>query len=88
MKTATVRDLRTRFPFLETWLRAGEEIAVTKHGKTIARLVPEPAARTVVFPDLAAHFRRQRREIWGKRVWTRAEVEAIEATEREGREHT
>jgi len=29
MKTATIRDLRARFPFLETWLKAGEEITIS-----------------------------------------------------------
>ncbi len=87
MKTATIRDLRTRFPFLETWLRAGEEITITKRGKTVARLVPEKKAQPSVFDDLAGHFERQRRETWGDRVFSAAEVAAMEAAEREGYEH-
>ena len=87
MKTATVRDLRTRFPFLETWLRAGEEIAITKRGRTIARLVPEKPAASRVFDDLKGHFERQRREVWGDRVFSAAEIAEMEAAEREGQEH-
>ena len=89
MKTATISDLRTRFPFLEAWLRAGEEIAITKQGVTIARLVPEAApapAKGSVFDDLAGHFRRQRRETWGDRVFSAEDVTAMDAAEREGHE--
>jgi antitoxin (DNA-binding transcriptional repressor) of toxin-antitoxin stability system len=39
MKTATVRDLRTRFPVVEGWLAEGEQVAITKSGKRIAMLV-------------------------------------------------
>lgn len=45
MKTATVRDLRTRFPVLEGWLAEGEAIRITKAGKPVAVLQgvkPEP----------------------------------------------
>lgn len=88
MKTATVRDLRTRFPFLETWLRAGEEITITKRGEPIARLVPEKKeANADVFDDLAGHFRRQLRETWGDRVFSAEEVRAMEEAERKGYEH-
>lgn len=86
MKTATIRDLRTRFPFLETWLRAGEEIAITKRGKTVARLVPEAPAsaqHASVFDDLAGHFRRQRKEVWGDRVFSAEEVRTMEEAEQE-----
>jgi prevent-host-death family protein len=41
MKTATVRDLRNRYTSLLKWIGAGEEIVITRRGKTIARLVPE-----------------------------------------------
>jgi len=87
VKTATIRDLRTRFPHLETWLRAGEEIAITKRGRVIARLVPEATPPSSVFDDLAGHFQRQLRATWGDRVFSAEEVAAMEAAEREGQEH-
>ncbi|HLY63739.1 MAG TPA: hypothetical protein VKV95_23610 [Terriglobia bacterium] len=40
MKTASVRDLRYRFPEVEARLRHGEEIQITKRRRVIARLVP------------------------------------------------
>jgi antitoxin (DNA-binding transcriptional repressor) of toxin-antitoxin stability system len=41
MKTATVRDLRTRYTSLLRWIEAGEEVVITQRGGAIARLVPE-----------------------------------------------
>lgn len=42
MKTVTVRDLRNQYAGLMEWIEAGEEIRITRRGKPIARLVPEP----------------------------------------------
>ncbi len=50
MKTVSVRDLRYDFPKVEGLLRNGEEVRITKRRKTIARLIPEPAARPAL-PD-------------------------------------
>ncbi|MEO5714543.1 MAG: hypothetical protein ABIT37_13740 [Luteolibacter sp.] len=41
MRTATIRDLRNNYTSLQNWLDAGEEIAITKRGKRIARLIPD-----------------------------------------------
>jgi antitoxin (DNA-binding transcriptional repressor) of toxin-antitoxin stability system len=41
MKTATVRDLRNRYTSLLKWIGAGEEIVITRRGKTIARLITD-----------------------------------------------
>lgn len=43
MKTATVRELRNHYAGLMEWIEAGEEIRITRRGKAIARLIPEPA---------------------------------------------
>ena len=43
MKTATVRELRNRYTSLLRWIGAGEEIVITRRGRAIARLVPEPS---------------------------------------------
>lgn len=43
MRRATVRDLRNRYTTLLRWIRAGEEIVITRRGKAVARLVPEQA---------------------------------------------
>jgi antitoxin (DNA-binding transcriptional repressor) of toxin-antitoxin stability system len=56
MKTVTVRDLRYDFPKVERILRKGIEVQVTKRGKAIARLTPEPTARPPL-PDFLGRMR-------------------------------
>jgi antitoxin (DNA-binding transcriptional repressor) of toxin-antitoxin stability system len=53
MKTATVRELRTEFPRLEALLSEGESIAITKHKRVVAKLVPADRADA---PDFKARF--------------------------------
>jgi prevent-host-death family protein len=45
MKRATVRELRNRYSDLLKWIEAGEEIAISRRGVVIARLVPERARK-------------------------------------------
>ncbi len=79
MKTATVRDLRYDFPRVEAWIRNGDEIELTKHGRPIARItaVPRPARRKLVKPDFLA----QLKETWGDRVFSAKEVAEMRAAE-------
>jgi antitoxin (DNA-binding transcriptional repressor) of toxin-antitoxin stability system len=63
MKTMSIRDLRYRFPQVEARLRRGEEIAITKRKRVIARLVPERPAKRVM-PDFAARLK----AIYGDRI--------------------
>jgi antitoxin (DNA-binding transcriptional repressor) of toxin-antitoxin stability system len=53
MKTATVRQLRTAFPRIESWLAEGQTIAITKHKKVVAELSPP---RVKAKPDFAKRF--------------------------------
>lgn len=41
MKTATVRELRNNYNRLLAWVDQGEEVKITKRGKTVARLIAE-----------------------------------------------
>jgi antitoxin (DNA-binding transcriptional repressor) of toxin-antitoxin stability system len=43
MKSAPVGDLRNRYTCVLRWMRAGEEILITRRGIVIARLSPETA---------------------------------------------
>jgi len=63
MEKATVRDLRYRFPHVETLLQEGEEIQITKHKRVIARLVPERVSPAPRLPDFAARLAK----IYGKK---------------------
>ena len=58
VKTATVRDLRTRFPRIEGWLKEGETVTITKRQAVIA-VLSAPLAK--VRPDFARRFRQPRK---------------------------
>lgn len=62
MKTATVRDLRNRYTQLLADLEAGEEIRITRRGKSIARLIPErpDATASVDWTESPAVSRKRR----------------------------
>ena len=83
MKTVALRDLRNHFAKLEAWLAEGEQIQIQKRGEPIALLTPLPARRkSSQKPDFAA----RRKSIWGKRMFSEAEVARMRADEREGEE--
>jgi antitoxin (DNA-binding transcriptional repressor) of toxin-antitoxin stability system len=81
MKTATVRDLRYDFPKIEAWLRAGEEIQITKRSKPLGRFLPESkAVKKKPLPPLP-DFKARARRIFKGRVFTQQEVEEMRAFE-------
>lgn len=84
MKTATVRDLRNRFPRVAAWISEGEPVEITKAGKPFARLVPAAPEkrRKLVKPDIMG----QLKETWGDRIFSTKEIEAMRAAELEGEE--
>jgi prevent-host-death family protein len=84
MKTATIRDLRNRFPRVAAWIDEGEQVEITKAGKPFARLMPVAAAKTpgLVKPDIMARLKKT----WGKRVFSAKEVAEMRAAELEGEE--
>ena len=56
MKKATVRDLRYHFREVETLLREGEEILITKRRRGIAKLMPCPPSPPSQRPDFLARL--------------------------------
>lgn len=61
MKTATVRQLRHEFGTVLALVEQGEEVGITKRGKTIALLSPPPpvkATKAKGRPDFAARLKR------------------------------
>ena len=59
MKTATVADLRNRFPSVYRWIEEGESVELTKRGRVVAHLVPAPTVKIgkpgkFKMPDFAA----------------------------------
>ncbi len=53
MKTANIAEAKSHFSALLADVEAGEEVVITRRGKPVARIVPEPAPASPVF-DLAA----------------------------------
>ena len=84
MKTATVRDLRNHFPRVAAWLAEGEPVEITKSGRPFARLMPATPAKKakLVKPDILA----QLKAVWGDRIFSTKEVEAMRAAAGEGEE--
>jgi len=71
MKTATVRELRNNYRKLLDWVEGGEEVAISRRGKVVARLVPEqPKPQRVDWTKSAAA--QMNRE--GRRVLSAKEV--------------
>ena len=58
MKTATVREVQHGLAGVLSQVQKGQEIAVTKHGKVIARIVPatQPKGR-LRWPDSAVRMK-------------------------------
>ena len=84
MKTATVADLRNHFRRVSAWIEDGEAVQIVKRGKAFAQLVPMEKQAAPRF-DPVAHARR-RKETWGSRVFSAAEVKAMRDAELEGEE--
>jgi antitoxin (DNA-binding transcriptional repressor) of toxin-antitoxin stability system len=75
MKTATVRDLRNRFPEVAAWIEDGERVTITRRGVAFATLspsVPEPVKKV----DWVARFKK-RQPIKTNRKLTKAETQAF-----------
>jgi len=59
MKTATVRDLRNNFARLAKWIEHGEQITITKHGQSFAKLSPATKDKSCKV-DWAARFAKRK----------------------------
>lgn len=66
MKTASIRDMRHDFSRILAWVSNGEEVAITKHRRTVARLMPARAPKTadVRMPDIAGRLQK----VFGRKV--------------------
>lgn len=61
MKTASIRDVRHDFNRILAWVNNGEEVAITKHRRTVARLLPARASKKAAaarMPDIAGRLRK------------------------------
>lgn len=76
MKRATLRDLRYRFPAVESLLDAGEEIEITRRKRVIARLLPPAKPSRRKRPDFLARLK----QMYGTK---RLEVSGAELLQKE-----
>jgi antitoxin (DNA-binding transcriptional repressor) of toxin-antitoxin stability system len=79
-RTATVADLRNHFRRVSAWLENGESVEIIKRGRRFARLIPASAEATPNKP-VKIDFIRQLRSVWGKKVFSDAEVQAMRGAE-------
>lgn len=77
-KTATVADLRNNFRRVSAWLENGESVEIIKRGRRFARLTP---AATAPVKLVKVDFAGQLRAVWGQKVFTVAEVQAMRDAE-------
>lgn len=76
-KTATVADLRNHFRRVSAWIENGDSVEIVKRGRRFARLVPAAPVRKPVKIDFAA----QLHAVWGSKVFSDAEVQAMREAE-------
>ena len=77
MKRASVADLRNHFRRISAWIEDGEAVEIVKRGKAFARLIPIAVPGKIAKVD----FRAQRKRIWDSRVFSSAEVRAMDDAE-------
>ena len=82
MKTATIADLRNHFRRVSAWIEDGEAVAIVKRGRPFARLVPITGSKRVKKID----FQAQRKRIWGDRIFSATQVQAMYDAEVAGEE--
>ncbi len=82
MKTATVADLRNNFRRVSSWIEHGETVQIIKRGRAFAQLMATPPSTPGLVPKV--DFMAQLKEIWGDRMFSDAEVQAMRDAEREG----
>ena len=77
MRRASVADLRNHLRRVSAWIEDGEAVEIVKRGRAFARLIPIAAPEKPVKVD----FQAQRKRIWGSRVFSSAEIKAMDDAE-------
>jgi antitoxin (DNA-binding transcriptional repressor) of toxin-antitoxin stability system len=64
MKSVTVRDLRNHFAKISAWLDQGEEVMITKRGRSYARIVRIEHEK----PSVKIDFQQRLKVIYGEKL--------------------
>ncbi len=75
MKTASIRDVRHDFNRILAWVGNGEEVVITKRRRTVARLLPAQARKTVPakMPDIGKRLQK----VFGRKIISDKAMSAI-----------
>lgn len=76
MKSVSVADLRNNFRRIASWIKGGETVQILKRGRAFAQLTTVKAERQSR-SHVKVDFMAQLKEIWGDRVFTMKEVQAM-----------
>jgi antitoxin (DNA-binding transcriptional repressor) of toxin-antitoxin stability system len=79
MKTATIRQVQHNLAEVLSCVARGEEVAVLRRGKIVAKLVP-PSPRASATPDVLARAE----AVWGKAPKGRPLSEAVSSSRDDG----
>ncbi len=66
--TVTALEAKARFGQLLNWVARGEEVIITKHGKPVARIVPEGPRKVKSVRVTVADLRKLRQRIAARGV--------------------
>ncbi|HXI70607.1 MAG TPA: type II toxin-antitoxin system Phd/YefM family antitoxin [Verrucomicrobiae bacterium] len=66
MKTASIREMRHDFNRILAWVSNGEEVAITRHRRTVARLLPAHVQKKAdaQMPDIAGRLHK----VFGRKI--------------------
>ena len=75
MKTATVRQLRHDFGEVLSWIMDGEEVIITKHRRSIARMLPvvSEEENQVKMPD----FFKRMEKVFGSKILKSKDIQGV-----------
>lgn len=75
MKTATVRQVRHDFGEVLSWIMDGEEVIITKHSRSVARMLPvlPEGDRHVKMPDFSSRMGK----VFGSRILKSRDVQSV-----------
>ena len=74
--------MRNNFRRVSSWIEHGETVQIMKRGKVFAQLIATPPSTLREVPKV--DFMAQLKEIWGDRMFSETEVQAMREAERKG----
>jgi prevent-host-death family protein len=75
MKTASIREVRHDLSRILEWVTSGEEVAITKHRRTVARLLPARSRKSIAapMPDIGSRLQK----VFGRKIISDKAMRAV-----------